>query len=148
MKLLNWIKERIKHKLEHLKFQHLVETFKKHGAALVTIIIVWEVIEDIGFPLLFIWLGKNVHPAFIAGAPASWLLCLHWLVVPLAWNLWIKFTNYRKKKDKYSLNENCLDNSCELSDKQLEGVAGGMSAEVFNIWRIDLINKAAKNKDE
>ena len=62
----------------------------EHGLALVIIIVAWEIIEDILFPLLFIWLGTNVHPAFLAGAPASLLLCVHWLAVPAIWGLWIK----------------------------------------------------------
>lgn len=68
-----------------------MDTLTEHGLALVVIIIGWEIIEDICFPLLFIWLGKNVNPIFLAGAPASWLLCLHWLVVPATWSMWIRF---------------------------------------------------------
>jgi hypothetical protein len=89
-KLFTWIKDRIKHKLEHFKPSRLIETFKKHGIALLVIIIVWEIIEDIMFPLLFIWLGNNVNPWFITGAPLSWLLCLHPIVVPATWALWVK----------------------------------------------------------
>jgi hypothetical protein len=64
---------------------------KKHGLALVIIIIGWEIIEDVLFPVLFVLLGNHVHPAFYAGAPASLLLCVHWLAVPLIWGWWVKF---------------------------------------------------------
>jgi len=80
------------------------ETIKDHGIALLIIIVMWEIVEDIGFPILFIWLGKNIHPAFLAGAPASWLLCLHWLVVPFFWGIWIKFSKGNKKQFKHECN--------------------------------------------
>tara|TARA_Y100000034_G_C6876951_1_gene401229 strand:- start:1401 stop:1697 length:297 start_codon:yes stop_codon:yes gene_type:complete len=90
MKLFKWIKHRLLHKLEHLKFSNLIDTLKQSGLALLVIILVWELIEDIGFPIIFAWLGANVHPAFLVGIPASWLLCLHWLAVPIIWGAWIK----------------------------------------------------------
>ncbi|MBO90257.1 MAG: hypothetical protein CMP14_12110, partial [Rickettsiales bacterium] len=85
----------VSHKLGHLKPAYLLDILAKHGLSLVVIIVVWEIIEDVGFPLLFIWLGKHVHPMFYAGAPAAWILCLHWLVVPLTWKLWMKIKSRR-----------------------------------------------------
>jgi hypothetical protein len=90
MRLLRWIKHRLTHKLEHFKLANLKKILKEHGIALIVIVILWEIIEDILFPLLFIFLGSHVHPVFYAGAPASWLLCVHWLVVPLTWKWWVK----------------------------------------------------------
>ena len=90
MRLFRWLKDRLAHKLQHWKWSHLKEILREHGTALVVIIIGWEIIEDVCFPLLFMWLGANVHAVFLAGAPASWLLCLHWFVVPLTWGWWIK----------------------------------------------------------
>ncbi len=88
--MLKWVRERLRHKLEHFKPSRLMDTLVEHGLSLVVIIILWEIIEDVLFPLLFIWLGMHVHPVFLAGAPASWLLCMHWLAVPIMWKLWIK----------------------------------------------------------
>ena len=65
---------------------------KEHGLALVVIIVGWEIIEDVLFPLLFVLLGNYVHPSFYAGIPAAWLLCLHWLAVPILWGWWIKYS--------------------------------------------------------
>ena len=93
-----WLRNRISHKLEHIRPSYLLDVLSRHGLALVTIIIIWEIIEDVLFPILFIWLGHNVHPAFIAGAPISWLICLHWLMVPLTWSFWMKFRNKKDKK--------------------------------------------------
>jgi len=78
--------------MEHLRPSLLLDKLKENGLALVVIIVGWEIIEDVLFPILFIWLGNNVHPGFYAGAPAAWLLCLHWLAVPLLWGLWIKIS--------------------------------------------------------
>jgi len=98
MKIIRWIKHRLKHKISHFSLSSLKETFKKHGVALVVIVVVWEIIEDVLFPLLFIWLGNNVNPWFITGAPISWLLCLHPIVVPVTWAAWMKFSNTKQEK--------------------------------------------------
>jgi hypothetical protein len=65
---------------------------KRHGVALVVIIIGWEIVEDVLFPLFFVLLGNHIHPAFYAGAPASLLLCVHWIAVPLIWGWWMKMS--------------------------------------------------------
>lgn len=89
---LGWAKHRLRHKLEHFSLDELKEAFIRGGVPLLVIVVSWEIIEDIIFPVVFLWLGKNIHPVFYSGAPVSWLLCLHWLVVPIFWGLWIKFS--------------------------------------------------------
>ena len=106
MRFLQWIKHRLAHKLGHFSFSSIKKTFKEHGLALVIIIIGWEIIEDVLFPLLFIFLGNYVHPAFYAGAPASLLLCFHWLAVPLLWGVWIKI---KKGSEEEAIVHNCGD---------------------------------------
>ena len=105
MKTLRWIKSRIAHKLGHLKWVNIKQTMQEHGLALVIIIVGWEIIEDVLFPLLFVLLGNYVHPAFYAGAPAAWLLCLHWLAVPILWGWWIKMS--KKGDSKNDRLQNC-----------------------------------------
>jgi len=90
MKFFCWLKDRLSHKLEHFSTVKLKKFLKENGLAFVIIFLLWEVIEDVLFPVLFIFLGNNVHPSFYAGAPAAWLLCLHWLAVPLMWGAWVK----------------------------------------------------------
>tara|TARA_A100001015_G_C14599066_1_gene559727 strand:+ start:168 stop:494 length:327 start_codon:yes stop_codon:yes gene_type:complete len=102
MKILRWVKDRLSHKLDHFKWTNIKKIFRENGLALVVIIVGWEIIEDVLFPLLFIFLGNYVHPAFYAGAPAAWLLCLHWLAVPLIWGAWMKI-----KKTDEKLDHNC-----------------------------------------
>ena len=97
-KALDWAFERIKHKLSHLHPSRLLDILKEHGMALVLIIVGWEIVEDILFPLLFIWLGRNVDPWFLTGAPVSWLLCLHPVDVPVLWGIWVKISGRKDEK--------------------------------------------------
>ena len=97
MKFFRWARDRLSHKLGHLKWESIKKTMKEHGLALVIIIVGWEIIEDVVFPVFFALLGNYVHPAFYAGIPAAWLLCFHWLAVPIMWGWWIKMS---KKGDE------------------------------------------------
>ncbi len=90
MRFFRWLKHRVTHKFEHFSAVKLKKFLKENGLAFVVIFVVWEIIEDVLFPLLFIFLGNHVHPAFYAGAPAAWLLCVHWLAVPIMWGAWLK----------------------------------------------------------
>ena len=90
MNIFRWLRKRFSHKLKHVSLASIKNTFREHGLALVIIIVVWEIIEDVLFPILFVFLGTHVHPAFLVGVPASLLLCLHWLAVPLLWSAWIR----------------------------------------------------------
>ena len=91
-KAFRWVWHRLKHKLTHFRPSRLMDVLKEHGIALVIIIVGWEIIEDVIFPVLFIWLGHNVNPWFITGAPISWLMCLHPIAVPIIWGIWIKLS--------------------------------------------------------
>ena len=97
-KIWKWLCHHVHHKISHFRPAHLLDILKEHGLALVTIIIVWEIIEDVLFPILFIWLGHNVNPWFITGAPISWLLCLHPIAVPVMWSIWIKISRRKDAK--------------------------------------------------
>jgi len=88
-----------KHKLSHVSVRNLKQLFKAHGLAFVVIFIVWEIIEDALFPLLFYWMGNNIDPWFHAAIPVSWLLCLHGIMVPLTWSLWIKIRRKNVKEN-------------------------------------------------
>ena len=105
--IYKWLKDRLAHKLKHLSWQDSKSLIKRHGPALVIIIVGWEIIEDVLFPLAFALLGRYVHPAFYGGIPVSWLLCLHWLTVPIIWGIWLKLTG--KIMDKH----NTHDSSCD-----------------------------------
>ena len=97
MRLYRWIKQRLSHKLSHFNWESIKETFRENGVALVVIIVGWEIIEDVVFPVIFALLGKHVHPAFFAGIPAALIICLHWFMVPLLWGIWIKIKGTNEK---------------------------------------------------
>lgn len=97
MKPYRWIVDRISHKLSHLKTENIKRMFRENGLALVVIIVGWEIVEDIVFPALFALLGKYVHPAFFAGIPVAWIVCLHWFMVPILWTIWIKIKGTDEK---------------------------------------------------
>jgi hypothetical protein len=103
MKLINWLKHKFQHKLQHFSWSSIKKTFRENGLALVVIIVGWEIVEDVVFPVIFAVLGKYVHPAFFAGIPVAWVVCLHWFMVPFLWGIWIKF----KKSDEE------LDHDCD-----------------------------------
>ena len=77
---------------KYFRLSYIKELFKEHGLAFAVIFIIWEVVEIIMFPLLFWWLGNNVNPWFLTGAPISWLLCVHPIAVPITWAIWIKIS--------------------------------------------------------
>lgn len=108
--MIKWIRDRLGHKLEHLKWSSIKKLFRENGLALAVIIIGWEIVEDVVFPVLFVFLGNNVHPAFYAGAPASLLLCFHWLAIPLIWGFWVKLKGKKgEKESKDSVHHDCCD---------------------------------------
>lgn len=100
MKLVNWIKKSWSHKIEKLRPSNLAKFLRTHGLAFVVIVVLWELIEDVLFPLLFLLLGNNVHPAFYSGIPVSWLFCLHWVAVPVLWMLWTKISGKKLQIDE------------------------------------------------
>ena len=104
MKLYRWVKDRLGHKLEHLKWSNIKKIFQENGLALVVIIVGWEIIEDVLFPAIFALLGKYVHPVFFAGIPVAWIVCLHWLMVPVLWGVWIKI---KKSESTEKIEHNC-----------------------------------------
>jgi hypothetical protein len=102
-----WIKHRISHKIDHYSKEKIKDFLTKNGLAFVVIFLLWEIIEDVLFPLTFIWLGNNVNPWFLTGAPISWILCLHPIAVPALWWLWIKM----KKTDRK------IEHDCGVCDE-------------------------------
>ena len=77
---------------KYFRLSYIKELFKEHGLAFAVIFVIWEVVEIVMFPLLFWWLGNNVNPWFLTGAPISWLLCVHPITVPITWAMWIKIS--------------------------------------------------------
>ena len=94
--MVSWIRQKFKDKLSLLSPSNIRSTFKKHGIALVVIIILWEIIEDLVIPSLFAYLGSSINPAFYVGIPASILICSHWIGIPLLWGMWVRLSSGQK----------------------------------------------------
>jgi hypothetical protein len=97
MKILKNLWHRITHKLHHFKWAHFKSILKEHGLAFLIIFIT-------------IWLGNNVNPWFLTGAPISWILCLHPVAVPLLWAIWIKIS--RRKNESKDIEDKVCGTSC------------------------------------
>jgi len=95
---MRWLLNKIKDKFKLLRWENIKAMFKEHGLALVVIIIGWEIVEDVVFPLIFAALGKYVDPMWYAGVPASLMICLHWLMVPILWGTWMRISNKEPKE--------------------------------------------------
>lgn len=95
IRFFTWSKNSVAHKLSHFSLSNLREMFIEHGISLVVIFILWEILEDVISPAIFIWLGINVNETFYVFAPLSWLLCFHWVAVPALWAVWIKIVGER-----------------------------------------------------
>ena len=110
MKILKRLWGRFVHKLRHFKIAHFKKLLREHGVAFLVIFIIWEIIEDVMFPLLFIWLGNNVNPWFLTGAPISWLLCVHPISVPIMWAIWVKIS--RRKNEPKDIEDQVCGPTC------------------------------------
>ena len=113
--MINWLKTRVLHKINHLRWSNIKKLFRENGLALVVIIVGWEIVEDVVFPIIFAVLGKYVHPGFYAGIPAAWIVCLHWFMVPVLWGAWIKI---KQDKDHHELDHSCGHCDDEESSSQ------------------------------
>ena len=110
MKILKSLWHRLTHKLHHFKWAHLKDLLRKHGLAFLIIFVGWEIVEDVVFPLVFLWLGNNVHPTFHTGIVASLLLCFHPIAVPVLWAIWVKIS--RRKNESKDIEDQVCGPTC------------------------------------
>ena len=96
--MIKKIANSIKNKLKF--WPNLKKYFVKYGLPFLVILITWEIIEDVVFPIIFYFMGMHVHSAFFAMIPIAWIMCLHPIAVPILWS-WYCFI-WRKKKTKLS----------------------------------------------
>lgn len=101
--MINWLKDRIRHKFSGFSRERISGFLKENGLAFVIIVVGWEIVEDVVFPIIFAWLGNYVHPGFYVGVPASLILCFHWLAIPILWGLWLKI----KKNNQHVEFDDC-----------------------------------------
>jgi hypothetical protein len=85
--------DHLRSKLLFWRHKNINKVFKKYVLPLAIITIVWEIIEDVVFPLIFYFLGKHVHPSFYAGMPVAWLLCIHPIAIPIIFAIYCHVNN-------------------------------------------------------
>ena len=96
-KIINYIKHNWDHKISFWKIKNLKAKLFEYGPTFLTILIIIELLEHIGLPILFSWLGLNVHEAFLVAVPAPFIFCLHFITAPIVFFIYIRI-----KKKKYS----------------------------------------------
>jgi|18_taG_2_1085343.scaffolds.fasta_scaffold198515_2 hypothetical protein len=96
MNFLKTVLKNLKHTFLFWKPSNLKKMFLQHGIAFLSAIIIWEIIEDIIFPMLMMFLGDTLNPMFYTIAPVTWFLCLHPIGVPVIWGL-ISYFHISKK---------------------------------------------------
>ena len=92
--MIKKIANSIKNKLKF--WTNLKKYFVKYGLPFLVILITWEIIEDVVFPIIFYFIGMHVHSAFFAMIPIAWIMCLHPIAVPILWS-WYFFICTNKK---------------------------------------------------
>ena len=100
---IKYIKHSIKDKIAFWKWKNLKEKLIEYGPTFVIILIIVELFEHIGLPLLFYYLGGNVHDFFYVLIPAPLLFCLHFMTAPLVFFLYVAITK-KKKLSKFYQN--------------------------------------------
>jgi hypothetical protein len=92
--MIKKIANSIKNKLKF--WTNLKRYLVQYGLPFLVILLIWEVIEDVIFPIIFYLMGQHVHSAFFAAIPVAWIMCLHPIAVPIMWS-WYCFI-WKKKK--------------------------------------------------
>ncbi len=98
-KIIQYIKHNISHKISFWKWSSLKKKLVKHGPAFLLIIILIEIIEHVCLPVLFYYLGNNVHDLFYLLIPAPLLICLHFFTAPIIFLIYVKTINRKRQKN-------------------------------------------------
>jgi hypothetical protein len=107
VRILKYLKIRLSSRFDNFSRKKIKAFLKKNGLAFVIIVVGWEIVEDVVFPIIFGFLGNYIHPAFYAGIPASLILCFHWLAIPILWGLWFKISGNKKDESKTDIHKDC-----------------------------------------
>jgi len=94
---IEYIKHTIKHKSAFWSVKNLKSKLLEYGPTFLIILIIVELLEHIGLPILFYFLGNNVHDFFYVLIPAPLIICLHFITAPIVFFIYIAI---KKKKIK------------------------------------------------
>ena len=78
-RFIEYIKHTTNDKISFWKWKNLKNKLIKYGPTFLIILIIVELAEHIGLPLLFYYLGESVSDFFYLLIPAPLLMCLHFI---------------------------------------------------------------------
>ena len=99
-KIYHYIKHNWVHKVSFWKFSNLKKKLIEYGPVFITILIIVELLEHFGLPILFYWMGSNLHESFYILVPAPLVICLHFITTPIVFFIYIMVTKKKKKRKK------------------------------------------------
>ena len=97
-RLIQYIKHTFGHKLSFWKLDNLKSKLVEYGPTFLIILIIVELVEHVGLPMLFYYLGNSVSDFFYVLIPAPLVFCLHFITAPLTFFIYIKFFKKKKKR--------------------------------------------------
>ena len=97
---IEYIKHTLGHKVSFWSFKNLKSKLLEYGPTFLIILVIVELLEHLGLPVLFYFLGNNVHDFFYVFIPAPLLVCLHFITAPLVFFIYITI-----KKKKLNISE-------------------------------------------
>jgi len=83
------------------KLKTLKSKLIEYGPTFLVILIIVELLEHFGLPILFYYLGNNVHDFFYVLIPAPLMVCLHFITAPLVFFIYVNI----KKKPQLKISE-------------------------------------------
>ena len=102
--IINYLKHTLKHKLLFWNTKNIKAKLVEYGPTFLIILIIVELIEHLGLPTLFYYLGNNVHDLFYLLIPAPLLICLHFLTTPIIFFIYIYFSKRKKPFSEFFKN--------------------------------------------
>ena len=97
---IKYIKHTIEHKVSFWSLKNLKSKLLQYGPTFLIILVIVELLEHVGLPVLFYFLGNNIHDFFYVLIPAPLLVCLHFITAPLVFFIYVSI-----KKKKINISE-------------------------------------------
>lgn len=88
-RFIQYIRHTIGHKIAFWKPKNLKSKLIEYGPTFLIIVIIVELLEHFGLPILFYYLGNNVHEFFYVLIPTPLMVCLHFITAPLVFFIYI-----------------------------------------------------------
>ena len=116
---IQYIKHTLKHKVSFWKLKTLKSKLIEYGPTFLVILIIVELLEHFGLPILFYYLGNNVHDFFYVLMPAPLMVCLHFITAPLVFFIYVSIKKNRPKLKISEFYRNTLKLLTSISIAQL-----------------------------